>query len=393
MENSENINVTGSFECLKETMSYYLKQENAKGKSVNWIVRDFEQIDGDVLQSASQEKDKVYHFACLSDNDMNVKSRDQFTWPLDMEFFEYAYEPLDWKYQVFVKSKKEYKNFKRYALIYGLQFNRVNFKLSYIKNAEGKENELYYMLRILGIESDPYSLKEDEVSLQPIGKIEITKQNDEEFNNFDVYKYNICKYKFALETLIEGGTKYKEKFLILKYYEILLENAVRQKLEDQPLNILKYYEILLENAVRQKLEDQPLNRAILYKVLDDEYDILLRKFRFVIKLDSIDIISNARRYIINEVLGSLKQFPKLTKKDVEYMEKKKEFIYLRLSKDNKLDENILKNKFKDVTEDKMKKMFSDEALANIKYDRECDEWCKYCANKEVCLESYKLFIE
>ena len=75
------------------------------------------------------------------------------------------------------------------------------------------------------------------------------------------------------------------------------------------------------------------------------------------------------------------------------MEKKKEFIYLRLSKDNKLDENILKNKFKDVTEDKMKKMFSDEALANIKYDRECDEWCKYCANKEVCLESYKLFIE
>ncbi len=312
-------------------MNYYLKQENSKGQSANWIVRDFEQIDGDVLQSATQDNDKVYHFACLSDNDMNIKSRDQFPWPLDIKFFEYAYEPLDWKYQVFIKSKKEYKNFKRYALIYGLQFNRVNFKLSYIKNCDGKENDLYYMLKILLKKPEPYLIKEDEEDLRNIEKIEVFKQDDVEFNNFDVYKYNICKYKFALESLIEGGTKYKEKFLILKYYEILLENAVREK-----------------------LAGQHLNRVILEEALNSTYKSLERKFKFVIPLDKIDILSNARRYIINEVLGNLKQFPELTEKDLEYMKKKKEFIYLRLSNNNS-DENILKNKFENVTQDKMKK--------------------------------------
>lgn len=60
------------------------------------------------------------HFACVSDSDMNVKREDQFPWPLTIEFFERAYEPLDWKYQVYVKSRKEFKHFKRYALIYGL---------------------------------------------------------------------------------------------------------------------------------------------------------------------------------------------------------------------------------------------------------------------------------
>ena len=80
-------------------MAYYLKQESKKGLSANWIVRDFEQIDGDILKSRKQNKDIVYHFACLSDNDMNVTNRDRFPWPLDVTFFEVALDPIDWKYR------------------------------------------------------------------------------------------------------------------------------------------------------------------------------------------------------------------------------------------------------------------------------------------------------
>lgn len=76
------------------------------------------------MKSSTQDPDTIYHFACVSDSDMNVKREDQFPWPLTIEFFERAYEPLDWKYQVYVKSRKEFKHFKRYALIYGLEFNR-----------------------------------------------------------------------------------------------------------------------------------------------------------------------------------------------------------------------------------------------------------------------------
>ena len=131
-----------------------MKQESQKGESANWIVRDFQQIDGDILKSSTQDPDTIYHFACVSDSDMNVKREDQFPWPLTIEFFERAYEPLDWKYQVYVKSRKEFKHFKRYALIYGLEFNRCKFKLSFIKNDNNKENELYYILKLLGVKTE-----------------------------------------------------------------------------------------------------------------------------------------------------------------------------------------------------------------------------------------------
>lgn len=65
-----SIEASASFECLRETMQLYLKQVPIEGKGANWIVRNFEQIDGDVLRNNALESEKIYHFACLSDQDM-----------------------------------------------------------------------------------------------------------------------------------------------------------------------------------------------------------------------------------------------------------------------------------------------------------------------------------
>lgn len=56
------------------------------------------------------------HFACLTDEDIDAVKTRKFSWPLNADFFEVAQNPVDWKYQVFVKARKEYKNFKRYGL-------------------------------------------------------------------------------------------------------------------------------------------------------------------------------------------------------------------------------------------------------------------------------------
>lgn len=69
----EHIDESASFACLKATMSIYLVQETKPGKSAHWIVRDFEQIDGDILRSGQgrvRGEPVTYHFACLSDEDM-----------------------------------------------------------------------------------------------------------------------------------------------------------------------------------------------------------------------------------------------------------------------------------------------------------------------------------
>lgn len=364
LEEVESLETTGSFDVLKETMAYYLKQESKKGMSANWIVRDFEQIDGDILKSIHQNKDTVYHFACLSDNDMNVTRRDRFPWPLDVSFFEIAQDPIDWKYQVYVKSKREYKNFKRYALIYGLQFNRVKFKLSYVKNVDDKENEMFYLLKILGAKKGHPRLGEQEnnrIRQQNMG-LNLQQQND--YSQYDYFRYKICRYCFLLESTIERRTVYRDHFLLLKYLEILLENAARRMLQGQ---------IATED--------------VILETLNAEFRKLKRKFEFIEEMHSerMDIVSNARNFLQASVLKGKLQFPKVSEKDIAYMEKKEEFIYLQLGK----DDSGYSSKFREVSQDVIDRDLDCRKLDMNGYSKSCDVWCQYCAVRELCLESYK----
>lgn len=368
LEEIEKLEATSSFDCLKETMSYYLKQEKSKGDSANWIVRDFQQIDGDVLKSSKQNSDIVYHFACVSDADMNVKREDQFPWPLNVEFFEKAYEPLDWKYQVYVKSRKEFKHFKRYALIYGLEFNRCKFKLSYIKNDDDKENELYYMLKLLGVKTE----ENQHETINSHGDISIEFNcgiNESKFCDLDGFRRRICGYRFALESLIGNGTKYKDRFIQSKYFEILLANIVRKK-----------------------LEGQLATDSIINEALDDETNTLKRYFKSLNESELTDAKSNAKGAIRHQALqdGKLKQFPKLNKIDESMMKKKEEFIYLHL--ENEEDENVLFGKFNDLSNEE-KRSFTSTNLKNAEYNYSVNIWCQWCAEREICLEYYKSLFE
>ena len=368
LEEVEKIESTSTFDCLKDTMAYYLKQESQKGESANWIVRDFQQIDGDILKSSTQDPDTIYHFACVSDSDMNVKREDQFPWPLTIEFFERAYEPLDWKYQVYVKSRKEFKHFKRYALIYGLEFNRCKFKLSFIKNDDNKENELYYILKLLGVKTEKNIHDTTEVHERQNITFDLGK-NTNNFVDLDGFRRRICGYRFALESLIENGTKYQDRFLQAKYLEIILANNVRRK-----------------------LEGQIATEAIMNETLDDSAERLRRYFRFLNESEITDIKSNAKSAIIHQALqdGKIKQFPKVTDIDFEMMRKKEEFIYLHLENENQ--ENVLLGKFNDLTTAE-KKQFLPDNLKNASYDKEANIWCQWCAVREKCLENYKSLVE
>ena len=230
---------------------------------------------------------------------MTVKREDQFPWPLTIEFFEKAYEPLDWKYQVYVKSRKEYKYFKRYALIYGLEFNRCNFKLSYVKNNDDKQNELYYILKLLGVKTERniHNATSKKQNLDLTVDLGVNRSN---FVDLDGFRRRICGYRFALESLIESGTIYQDRFLQSKYMEIILANIVRRK-----------------------LEGQIATEAIMNEVLDDAISRLSRYFRFLNESEMTDIKSSAKNAIIHQALkdGKIKQFPKLNDTVLEMMNK------------------------------------------------------------------------
>lgn len=362
LDEIDRIEVTGSFDVLKETMSYYLKQENKKGLSANWIVRDFEQIDGDILKSQRQEPNTVYHFACVSDKDMNVTNRDWFPWPLDVNFFEVEQDSVDWKYQVYVKSRREYKNFKRYALIYGLQFNRAKFKISYVKNVDDKENEIFYLLKILGAKVvQPRDIQEPKGYAKKAKKT-FDIETGSKYGQYDYSRYRICRYRFLLESTIEKGTVYRDHFLLLKYLEILLENAARVSLQGQI-----------------GTED------VIFESLNDEFRKLERKFEFVkdVHTERMDTITNAKNYLQQSILQQHSTFPMITEQDKSYMRKREEFIYL------KLDDPSYGTALREVPEKELEDNLAPEKVNAKGYSKSCGDWCQYCAVREICLESYK----
>jgi hypothetical protein len=192
-----------------------------------------------------------------------------------------------------------------------------------------------------------------------------------QFSNIDYYRWRICKYKFALESIIEGGTKYKEKFLILKYMEVLIENYVREELQGK-----RYFE--------QELD----------KMLDNGYESIKEKFQFAIELDKIDIISKSKRYIIEKILNpNNNSFPELDDNSVTHMMKKCDFINVKLSREDDKDTNILRGKLRTCNQKEVDAALNSNTLSYVDFDSSVDLWCQYCPNREICLESYKMIAE
>ena len=365
LEEVENIDASASFECLKATMSIYLSQESKPGKSANWIVRDFKQIDGDIIRSIRENqngKHKIYHFACLSDDDIGSIKQPEFPWPLDDSFFEVAQEPVDWKYQVFVKSRKEYKNFNRYALLYGLEFNRSKFKLSFIKCDGDNEREPYYLLKMLGVKTVKYVNTKFGKKLDALTDINTNKSALGNFDEYDYYRFKICKHRFLLETLIENTTIYKDSFLLLKYLEVLLENQVKTE-----------------------LQGFPVSETILNQKLDQKFDDLKRFFPFILNINKMDAISSIRNRLLNTKNNT---FPILGTEERKYMMIRELFIHKQLSDPKTFRKNILAGMFPDVTNETIEKMLSEEKLKTNGYSKNVDLWCQYCANREFCAAYY-----
>lgn len=359
LDEVENINASASFECLRSTMSLYLVQETKQGKSANWIVRDFEQIDGDVLRT-SHQKNSVLHFACLTDEDIDSVKRREFSWPLNADFFEVAQNPVDWKYQVFVRARKEYKNFKRYALVFGLEFNRGRYKLSFVKRDGDHEREPYYLLKILGLKLKRNIDWQIQKRLEPVSDIQFENHSNSEYSKSDYDRYRICKKKFLLETLAEGNTVYKDSFLLSKYLEVWVENEVKENLQGLPGSEL-----------------------ILVEKINELYDELKKYFPFALNVNRIDIMNNVK----NRLKGN-SSFPVLSDEDRRFMMIRELFIYKQLKNPKKYNQDILKDKFVDVPKEKVNEALSRENVESMKFFNNPDLWCKYCCNRELCLAFY-----
>lgn len=280
----EQSTFSGTFRDLREGLHFYLKQKNDDDQGVDWIVKNFEQIDGDILQSKRQfecEQNKVYHFACVSDRDMNMTVNDQLPWPLTDEFIRVAYSPIDLQFQVYYTALGERSNFLRYALFYGLCYNRCDVRLSYVKQYGEEMTEPYALLSILGF-IPKAELVERENKPAPftvaVGQ-EITKGI--KYDRYQMMDMFLCPYRFFLDYVMENAPVVKGNFLYQKYYENLLIESVWKRISKQDrAQALKYLNRIIEQE-SQKYEPY---------------------FRFWKPTELFDLKLRAKNYLTHEII-------------------------------------------------------------------------------------------
>lgn len=276
---------SGTFRDLREGLHFYLKQKNDDDQGVDWIVKNFEQIDGDILQSKRQferEQNKVYHFACVSDRDMNMTVNDQLPWPLTDEFIRAAYSPIDLQFQVYYTTLGERSSFLRYALFYGLCYNRCDVRLSYVKQYGEEKAEPYALLSILGFKPKA-ELIERENKPAPytiaVGQ-EFTKGI--KYDKFQMMDMFLCPYRFFLDYVMENAPVIQGNFLYQKYYENLLIDAVWKRIEGK---------------------DRTQANEFLSKVIERESQKYEPFFKFWKQTELLDLKLRAKNYLLHNIVN------------------------------------------------------------------------------------------
>lgn len=390
---------SGTFRDLREGLYYYLKQKETEEPAVDWIVKNFEQIDGDILQSKhqfEQEQSKTYHFGCVSDRDMNMTVNDQLPWPLTNEFIRVAYAPVDLQFQVYYTALGERSNFLRYALFYGLCFNRCDVRLSYVKQYGEEETEPYALLSILGFkEPTVESIESPSASIPMSINIGQEKNKGIKYDAFQMMDMYLCPYKFFLDYVTENSPVVQGNFLYQKQFENLLIEAVWKRIEKQPCTTAAQH---LDQLVR------------------DEGDKLKEYFKFWKATEIRDLEHRAYNYLLHEVINKSRGAIVFAF-DSKHMQIRKQFGLAKYIID--ISEVEIKNpytKFDSLAttswpkkeyslhklpaqnpppaQQSLADALSSEALDYVNQTISTDKtaipsnWCTYCVHRGMCMEPF-----
>lgn len=346
--------VIGDFADVKEALNYFLHQSNSDDSS-NWIVRNFEQLDGAVLL-ADSTKAREYHFALMSMKNMTRNANDELPWPLNEKVF-YSYDcDLKSSIQASALSIKERTNFLKYSLFYATFFFKKRIIFSYIVNQNDEKQRAYYLFDLLRLREVN---KEENADINFGDSIPIEKEKEFDYDSLTIDQremFAICKYKYFLNKVLGERIVYKDDFQI----RFFLQNfIVRLVLDNDKLT--------LQNHVR-------LTRkyAGYFHNMFPNYDQMT--------------FADIERRAIKEVNKSLEysiKYHKGHKQDEYYKRRKKNFLLAQWvdngSKKMSFD-NISRNDVEDY-------MFDDNNLLTIE-NRPHSKVCENCNYSTDCLMNY-----
>ncbi|MGN2370183.1 hypothetical protein ACTFJW_08980 [Clostridium cagae] len=138
-------------DTVRDTLTFYLS--NSIGSDINWLVRDLDQIEGDILSEAARAKkcklqEKCYHYSMLSNENMTESDLQELPWPLTKEFVVSKE-----KAELFHIINRNNVKYKRCLLFQGLYYlidnPLIKLKLSYIEYENDRKYTPYYLINHL----------------------------------------------------------------------------------------------------------------------------------------------------------------------------------------------------------------------------------------------------
>lgn len=383
IETQMESNDTGSIEDLRDGLYYYLKQKETPVS--DWFVRNFEQIDGDVLLSKSQNspgREKVYHFACVSDKDMNRTVNELFPWPLSEQFFEKAYVPKELPFQVYYASLCEHSNFLRYALFYGLYFSQCTTKISYVKRYGNDTTDYYEMLRLIGMKEECMEDRNDDKYNSFITIPRFKKIASMKYDRNQMGAMMLCPYRFFLDYVVNPDPIYSGDFLLQKYYmNLIIENTWKALQKMNAKTAKKQFPVILNQQV----------------TMIDCF------FPFFSESEKIDIKRQAENYIkassnlfngtyeYNQSHMDLRSVFIKAKFFDDLQDSPSEHKYAAFEKLAAIEQGQKTHSLHNVPKIENKQLIS----CTIQYLNESKEngelvgsWCLYCPDRNICHESY-----
>ena len=126
--------------------------------------------------------------------------------------------PIDLQFQVYYTALGERSNFLRYALFYGLCYNRCDVRLSYVRQYGDETTEPYALLSILGLlpKADLIESVNKPVPFSISVGQDVTK--GVKYDRYQMMDMFLCPYRFFLDYVMEDGPGYTRKFPVPKIF-------------------------------------------------------------------------------------------------------------------------------------------------------------------------------
>lgn len=377
----------GTLDDLRSGLYYFLKQKEEPVS--DWFVRNFEQIDGDVLLSSKQNtpgREKTYHFACVSDKDMNRTVDELLPWPLSEMFIERAYNPKELPFQVYYASLGERSNFLRYALFYGLYFSQCNTKISFVKRYGDDATDYYEMLRLIGLKAVDSTLLEDKEEYPIITTVARAKNvTSIKYSQEKMAAMFLCPYRYLMDYVLNPKPILSGTFLMQRFFvNLLIENtwntvdgsnqnkvaAAIDKLVDQEASKLeKYFPFFISSEILD-MKRQAVN-YISSKVLKDGND----------KVRPLD----KTHMMLRKVFGEAEFFEELQDSPVRHNYPEFErLVRIKEGKKSYSTHRVPKTEDKELV-----KCVLDYLNSTGDSFERAGTWCVFCPDKGVCLSAFE----